>query len=90
MANLILKDIPDDLHAQLKQEAEANFRNLDQEILARVEASFALERQLDTKRINALIAEAIASGPEQKLTREEFDEARRKAHAAFKGQNRAA
>ena len=68
MANLILKDIPDDLHAQLKQEAEANFRNLDQEILARVEASFALERQLDTKRINALIAEANGRGGLDNIT----------------------
>ena len=36
MPIVTLKDLPEDLHGQLKREAEANFRSLDQEVLARV------------------------------------------------------
>lgn len=37
MLNLTLKNIPKDLHAQLKDSAEKNRRSLNSEILARLE-----------------------------------------------------
>ncbi len=50
MPSITLKDIPEDLHAQLKQEADANFRSLDQEAMARLQQSFEIEAALNTKR----------------------------------------
>ncbi len=90
MASITLKDIPDDLHAQLKVEAEANYRSLSQEMLARLERSFALQEQLSTVRVDALIAEAIASGPEEPFTREKFEATRRSARAQYAARKKAA
>ena len=73
MASITLKDIPEDLHAQLKQVASANFRSVDQEALARLQRSFDLEVALDTERDQRWVDEALASGPETPLTREEMD-----------------
>ena len=75
MANLILKDIPDDLHAQLEQEAAANFRTADQEVLARLQRTFDIEAA-QTRRDQRLIDEALASGPEAPLTEAEMDAVR--------------
>ena len=41
MLNLTLKNIPQDLHAQLKKSAERNRRSLNSEILTRLEAEFS-------------------------------------------------
>jgi antitoxin FitA len=38
---LTLKNIPKDLHAQLKQSAEKNRRSLNSEIMVRLESDFA-------------------------------------------------
>jgi plasmid stability protein len=38
MLNLTLKNVPPELHAQLKASAQANRRSLNREILARLEA----------------------------------------------------
>jgi len=40
MLNLTLKNIPKDLHAQLKESAERNRRSLNSEILTRLEIQF--------------------------------------------------
>ena len=40
MANLTLKNIPDELHAKLKASAERNRRSLNSEILIRLESAF--------------------------------------------------
>ena len=72
--SIVLKDIPDDLHAQLEQEAAANFRTLDQEALARLQRSFELE--MNTARDQRWIDEALASGPATPLTQSEMDEVR--------------
>ena len=40
MATLTLKNIPDDLHALLKESAERNRRSLNSEILVRLESGF--------------------------------------------------
>ena len=41
MLTLTLKNIPEDLHAMLKQSAEKNRRSLNSEILARLERELA-------------------------------------------------
>lgn len=40
MLNLTLKNIPEDLHAHLKESAEKNRRSLNSEILVRLESEF--------------------------------------------------
>jgi plasmid stability protein len=90
MANFTLKDIPEDLHAQLQREAAANFRSLSQEALARIQRTFDLDDRLSTSDVDRLIGEAIGSGAEEDLTREHFDEARRKARTEFETKHRAA
>lgn len=44
MLTLTLKNIPEDLHARLKQSAEKNRRSLNGEILARLESELAAPR----------------------------------------------
>lgn len=41
MATLTLKNIPDELHARLKESAERNRRSLNSEILIRLESAFS-------------------------------------------------
>jgi plasmid stability protein len=40
MATLTLKNIPDELHALLKESAERNRRSLNSEVLVRLESAF--------------------------------------------------
>jgi len=81
--SIVLKDVPDDLRAQLEQEAAANFRTLDQEALARIEMSFQIQEAFSTRRVQGWIDEALASGPETPLTRGEFDAAYQRAVKRF-------
>ena len=69
MASITIKDIPGDLHGQLKREAEANFRSLNQEVLARIERTFEIDAALNSRRDQKWIDEALASGPATPLTR---------------------
>jgi plasmid stability protein len=73
MASITIKDIPEDLHGQLRKEAEANFRSLNQEVLARLERTLEIDAALNTKRDQRWIDEAQASGPASPLTRKEMD-----------------
>ena len=73
MASITLKDIPIELHAQLKNEAAANFRSITQEAMSRIERTFQIDAILYTKRDQKWIDEAIASGPERPLTKREMD-----------------
>ena len=41
MATLTLKNIPEELHARLKESAEKNRRSLNSEILIRLESAFS-------------------------------------------------
>jgi plasmid stability protein len=90
MASITLTDIPEDLHAQLKREATANFRSLSQEVLARIQRSFDLDERLSAPTVDRLIQDALDSGPEESLTRQKFDAARRKARVAFESKHKAA
>ncbi len=78
MPSITLKDLPEHLHAQLTREADANHRSLNGEAIRRIELSFELESALNSPRDAAWIKEAIASGPEEPLTRAKFDAAVRK------------
>jgi plasmid stability protein len=90
MADITLTRIPEDLHAQLKSEAAAHFRSVEEEALARIQRCFELEDRLSASTVDRLIDEAINSGPEEPLTREKFDEARNKAKATFQAKHKAA
>ena len=90
MPSITLTDIPEDLHAQLKQEAEAHFRSVNQEALARIQRSFDWDDRLSAERVNGWIAEAMASGPEEALSREKFDAARDQARRKLADRSRAA
>ena len=50
----MLKDISDDLRAQLEQEAAANFRTLDQEALASGPATPLTQAEMDQVRDRVL------------------------------------
>jgi len=90
MPSITLNDIPLDLHAQLEREAVANFRSLDQEVIARIQRSFQLDERLSTRLVNQLIDEAFDSGPDEPISREKFDGARTKARERFGSTQRAA
>jgi hypothetical protein len=67
MPSITLTDIPVELHAQLKNEAAANFRSITQEAMSRIERTFEIDAALNTKRDQRWIDEAMASGPETVL-----------------------
>ena len=73
MASITLKNIPAELHAVLKTEAEANFRSLSQEVMARLQHS--LDAEALTKRDQRWVDEAINSGPETKFSLTQFQAA---------------
>ena len=59
MLTLTLKNIPEDLHAMLKQSAEKNRRSLNSEILARLEQDLAaptIDPEVHAKELKAFIA----------------------------------
>ena len=70
MANLTLKRMPEHLRAVLANEAEANYRSLEQEVVARLERSLDLDSA--TRRDQRWVDEAIASGPEEPFSRRNF------------------
>lgn len=90
MKSITLKDIPEDLHAQLRCEAEANFRSMTQEVMARVQRSFDLDDRFTAAQVNRLIQEAVDSGPERPWTREAMDSARAAARSQFNSRHKAA
>jgi len=79
MASITLKDIPMELHAQLKSEASANFRSITQEAMSRLERTFQIDDALTARSDQKWIDEAIASGQETPLTKKEVDAIRDRA-----------
>ncbi len=94
MATITLKDIPEDVHAQLKSEAEANLRSLDQEVIIRIQRSFDVADQFSATAVNRLIDEAVASGAEEAFTAEQlrarFDRVRSDSRLRLAAEKRAA
>ena len=83
MASITLKDITEDLHAVLKGEAEANFRSLAQEVMARLQMS--LDREAATRRDQQWIDEALASGPEERFSWDKYEAAVKRGLERAKG-----
>ncbi len=54
MATLTLKNVPEELVVQLKEEAKQNRRSLNQEALSRLERSVALRKRSAEETIAAL------------------------------------
>ncbi len=77
MASITLKNLPEDLHGQLRLEAEANFRSLAQEALARLQRSFDIDAAIRTRRDQKWIDEALTSGPQEPLTRSKLGKVRK-------------
>ncbi len=75
MPSITLNDIPEDIHARLVREAEANHRSLDGEAVRRLELSFDIESAFNSRRDAAWVEAALASGPEERLSRGAFDAA---------------
>ena len=90
MASITLKELPVELHAQLKREAAANYRSLNQEAMARIQRSFDLDDRFTTETVNRMIQEAVESGPEKPLTRADFDGARKQARTAITAKSQSA
>ncbi len=68
MPTITLKDIPPDIHEQLRQQAQANRRSLSNEVIIRIERSFEAEDSFSSAVVNGLIDEALQSGPPETLT----------------------
>lgn len=59
MSTLTLKNIPENLHAMLRESAEKNRRSLNSEILARLERDFAapaVDREAHARELKAFTA----------------------------------
>jgi plasmid stability protein len=68
MATITLKNIPEELHRELKKRAEEHHRSLNREILATLKTATSKTHHVDT---NALIREARAA--RAKFTRQISD-----------------
>ena len=94
MATITLKDVPDDVHAQLKVEAEANFRSLNQEAIARLQRSLDVQDLTSTEAVNRLLDEALASGPAEEFSpaalKQRFDQTRRTTRERLAREKKAA
>ena len=59
MSTLTLKNIPESLHAMLRESAEKNRRSLNSEILARLESDFSapvVDREAHARVLRELVA----------------------------------
>lgn len=79
MINFTVKNIPEDLHKRLKEEAERNHRSMNGEILYKLQMSLA---QKDTD-INAVLkrVNTLQKSIKGELTYEEIDQAKRLGRA---------
>jgi hypothetical protein len=46
MSNIVVRDVPEELHASLKQQAKAHHRSVNKEVLSLIEASVEREYQI--------------------------------------------
>lgn len=59
MATLQVKGIPSEIRERLEAAATRNFRSLNQEALARIQASFEIEDSRRLAGLNRLVAEGL-------------------------------
>lgn len=57
-----LKNIPEPLYTQIAESSESSFRSINQEILWRLQWSYALEEAASAQREQSLVDEALAGG----------------------------
>jgi plasmid stability protein len=79
VASLTLKNIPENIHEQLKTSATANFRSITQEAFARLQMSFEMEEAAATRLHQRFINEAIASGPARPAAKDAWEKIRSRA-----------
>ena len=79
MATFTVKNIPDDLYADLKQAADMNYRSINSEIIVCVERALRSQRipaeSVETARARAPRVWELADG--HVITDDEFNEAKR-------------
>ena len=56
MASITIKDLPDELHRKLKEEAKKNERSLNGEVLFRLRLSTVIKPERDERDVEALLA----------------------------------
>jgi hypothetical protein len=79
MSSLTLKNVPPKIHERLKKSATVNFRSITQEAFARLQMSFELEEAETTRLHQRLIDEALASGPAQPASKNQWEKTRARA-----------
>ncbi len=76
MATITVKDIPDDLYADLKQAAQANRRSINSEIIVCVERALRSQR-IPVEAVLARAERLRELTKEHPITDSEFSEAKR-------------
>jgi hypothetical protein len=72
-----LKNIPAPLYTQIAESSEASFRSINQEILWRLQLSYEFEDAANTRREQALVDEALASGRPRRATKSDWHRLRK-------------
>ncbi len=84
MKTMTIRDVPDELHAALKSRARTNRRSLNQQVIAELSHSGALESADERKRrveAEIRLTEELRSRMKRFLTAEEIDAAKREGRA---------
>jgi hypothetical protein len=84
-ATVTLKGIPEELQALVERSARANFRSENQELLYRISSSYDAELSALTRRHQAHIDRALASGPVAPLDKARLKAARERAASRSSG-----
>jgi plasmid stability protein len=88
MSTLTLRNLPDDVHARLKERAKRNHRSVNQEIVAILASPFLpesegerLEQARERMRAASARIDALRSRTARFMTPEEIDAARKEGRA---------
>ena len=78
MATLTIRNVPEDLHARLKEQARRNRRSLNQEVIAELDAIQQVSGERKSTRAEEMIAKAneLRRGIKRFMTAEEIDAAK--------------
>ena len=78
MPTLTIRNVPEDLHARLKEQARRNRRSLNQEVIAELDAIQQVSGERKSTRAEEMIAKAneLRRGIKRFMTAEEIDAAK--------------
>ena len=76
-----LKNIPEPLYTQITESCESSFRNINQEILWRLQLSYELEEVASMRHEQVLVDEALASGKPKRATPSDWQRLRNELFA---------